>query len=187
MLIIFSHACWPTVCLLWRSVYLSLLLIFFFFLILNYVSYLYILESTNRKWWPLLSCIPGDYFFYLSPAPFIDLSYHPFFTPLPPSIMHKAGPPFCLAHSRGQAPVICVTPMTPKSPSSAQPALLMIFQDTSVMTQLDSVPTRCTIFFSLPLPSLDVTVNRATLLRNHNLGYQIAVWSHIWVCVHSFI
>ena len=145
------------------------------------------LQNINFVLWEILKL---PYFFYLSPPPFIDLSYRSVFTPLPPSRPHKAGPPFCLAHSRGQAPVICVTlvtPMTPKSPSSAQPALLMIFQDASVMTQLDSVPARCTIFLSLPLPSLDVAVIRPILLRNHNLGYQIAVWSHMWVSVHSFI
>ena len=123
-------------------------------------------------------------------SPFIDLSARSFFTPLPPSSPHKAGPPFCLAHFRGQAPVICVTlvtPMTPESPSSAQPALLMIFQDASVMTQLDSVPARGTIFLSLSLPSLDVAVNRATLLRSHNLGISnICMLSHVGL-LHSFI
>ena len=44
---IFSYACWPFVCLLWRNVYLGLLPIFYwfvYFLILSCISYLYILE-----------------------------------------------------------------------------------------------------------------------------------------------
>ena len=49
MLSIFSCASWPSVCLLWRNVYLGLLLIFwlgffFFFLILSCMSCLCILE-----------------------------------------------------------------------------------------------------------------------------------------------
>ena len=42
MLSIFSCACWPSVCLLWRNVFLDLLPIFIF--ILNCMSCLYILE-----------------------------------------------------------------------------------------------------------------------------------------------
>ena len=48
MLSIFSCACWPSVCLLWRNVYLGLLPIFlielFGFLILSCMNCLYILE-----------------------------------------------------------------------------------------------------------------------------------------------
>ena len=52
MLSIFSCACWPPVCLLWRNVYLGVLPIFrlgcflfcFVFLLLSYMSCLYILE-----------------------------------------------------------------------------------------------------------------------------------------------
>ena len=43
----FSYASWPSVCLLWRNVCLGLLSTFWldnFFLILSYLSYLYILE-----------------------------------------------------------------------------------------------------------------------------------------------
>ena len=43
---LFSCACWPSVCLLWRTVFLGFLLIFQLgcFLLLNYISCLYILE-----------------------------------------------------------------------------------------------------------------------------------------------
>ena len=45
MLSIFSHACWPSVCLLQRNVCLGLIPIFYcFFLILNCMEYLYILD-----------------------------------------------------------------------------------------------------------------------------------------------
>ena len=49
MLSIFSSAYWPSICLLWRNVYLGLLPIFglgFWFLLLSCMSYLCILEIT---------------------------------------------------------------------------------------------------------------------------------------------
>ena len=143
------------------------------------MSYLYILETTNRKWWPFLNCIPCDYFFYLPPLLLIYLTAP-------------------LQSTQGWAPILlctlswacdlCHHRHTHDSypPSSAQPALLTILRDASVMTQL-SVPARYTAFLSLSLPSLDVTLNRATLFRSHNLGYQIAVLSHTWLCIHSFV
>jgi len=50
MLSIFSCVCWPSVCLLWRSVYLGLLPIFWLgclFLILSCISCLHILEINS--------------------------------------------------------------------------------------------------------------------------------------------
>ena len=51
MLSIFSCALWPSVCLLWRNVYLDLLSIYFLigfmFLAYNYMSYLCILEINH--------------------------------------------------------------------------------------------------------------------------------------------
>ena len=44
MLNIFLWAFWPSECLLWKNVYLDVPLIFWFFFILNCISYLYILE-----------------------------------------------------------------------------------------------------------------------------------------------
>ena len=47
MLSIFSHICWPSVCLLWRHVYLDLRPIFFnwlVYLILTFMSHLYSFE-----------------------------------------------------------------------------------------------------------------------------------------------
>jgi len=51
VLSIFSSASWPSVCLLWWSVYLGLLLIFWLncFFILNCMSYLYILEIRDGR------------------------------------------------------------------------------------------------------------------------------------------
>jgi len=47
ILSIFSCACWPSICLFWRNVYLDLLLIFYgvvFFQILSCMSFLHVLE-----------------------------------------------------------------------------------------------------------------------------------------------
>ena len=59
MLNIFSCACWPSVCLLWRNVYLGLLPIFglnCLFLILSCMGSLYILEIKPLSVGPKGTC-----------------------------------------------------------------------------------------------------------------------------------
>ena len=61
----FSCACWPSVCLLWRNVYLGLLSVFlvqfWFFLILNYIC-IFCIQNAICIFWKLIPswshCLP---------------------------------------------------------------------------------------------------------------------------------